>query len=362
MRVFILASSSFAARDLPQQLTAAGNEVWTFNRNPVASPGTRDLAGSYSRLAEIAGEKLQACDVLINYAIVKNGTIEQNLELADVVLACARRLSVRRFIHISSISVLPSVTGTVDERTSAVAAKWKGIYSRVKSAVEQHIVGLWKDSELIVVRPGFILGSGMIDSMVGIGRRLPTGQVLGLGNRRSLIPIVSRATVNKALVLMASGPLTNAPVAVVRMLVASNVPSREEYLRFQCTALGRGWNAIHIPVWLWRIGLACASVPASLWKRRMCRLVKLFEHNLNVRNYDCSQTQSELRLDFSFDWQSSLQESMRIRPSPTWPSGRLSTTPPVAKALTYFGMGRIVRQRHLPAARPKSLRREDQLD
>jgi hypothetical protein len=141
MKILILASSSFAATGLPESLTAAGHEVWTFNRSPLANAGPQDLSGRYEQLEDIAAQALPTCDVLINYAIVKNGTIEQNIAMADLVMSAARRLGVKRFIHISSISVLPSITGVVNEDAAAVEAAanlaalwWDG--GRVDKAAE----------------------------------------------------------------------------------------------------------------------------------------------------------------------------------------------------------------------------------
>jgi nucleoside-diphosphate-sugar epimerase/predicted dehydrogenase len=347
MKILILASSSFAATGLAEGLTEAGHEVWTFNRSPLAKAGARDLSGSYDQLAALATQAMANCDVLINYAIVKNGSIEENIAMADSVMAAARQLSVRRFIHISSISVLPSVSGTVNEDAVAVEARWKGIYSRVKAAVETHIVEQWSHAELNIVRPGFILAQGLVDSMVGTGMKLPTGHVLGLGNRGTVIMLVHRDAVNAALTRMSNAPLSGGFSRKTYMLVAPNAPTRGEYLDFHCKEMGRGWSTLHVPVWLWRVGLALGSPLLSLLKRKTFRLVKLFEHNLNVRHYDCSRTTAELELDMSFDWQQSLRDLVHVQVSPVWP-GQQQVDWPQARKLGYVGMGRIVGQKHLP--------------
>jgi len=352
MKILILASSSFAATGLPESLTAAGHEVWTFNRSPLANAGPQDLSGRYEQLEDIAAQALPTCDVLINYAIVKNGTIEQNIAMADLVMSAARRLGVKRFIHVSSISVLPSITGVVNEDAAAVEARWKGIYSRVKAAVETHIVQQWTHAELDVVRPGFIVAQGLVDSMVGTGMKLPTGQVLGLGNRKTVIMLVHRDTVNTALTRMAGAPLPEGFQRKTFMLVAPNAPDREEYLDFHCREMGRGWSTLHFPSWLWRVGLACGSPLLSLLKRRLFRLVKLFEHNLNVRTYDCAQTAAELGLDMAFDWRQTLRDLVHAQLSPVWPGqDQPMTEQSKAATLGYIGMGRIVMQKHLPGLR-----------
>lgn len=347
MKILLLASSSFAATGLSESLRAAGHDVWTFNRSKPSSAGPQDLSGSYAYLADIAAGAMETAEVLINYAIVKNGSIEENIEMADLVMNAARRLGVKRFIHISSISVLPSITGTLNEDALAVEAQWKGIYSRVKAAVETHILQRWKDNELYVVRPGFILDQGLVDSMVGTGKSLPTGHVLGLGHRKTVIMLIHRRTVNEALTKMSSAPLAGKELLKTYMLVAPNAPTRDEFLDFHCREMGRGWSTIHLPVWFWRVALACASPLLSLLKGRKFRLVKLFEHNLNVRHYDCSRTQQELGLEMSFDWRQSLRDLVHVKPSVEWPAGVASMWPK-ATQLGYVGIGRIVYQKHLP--------------
>jgi nucleoside-diphosphate-sugar epimerase len=330
---------------LRERLEQAGHEVWTFNRGRAANAGPRDLHGGYDRLAELV-RPLGACDALINYAIVKHGSAEDNLRLADQVIAAARALEVRRLIHISSISVLPAVCGTVDEQTAVVTHRWKGVYSKVKVAVEQHFEATVRERMLLVVRPGFILGAGLADSLSGIGRRLPSGHMLGLGNRRSIIPLVSRAHCNDALCRMVDAPLTGQHHRF--MLVAPDAPDRAAYVGFHCQALGRGWRALHFPAWLWRLGLMLGSVPLSALKRRHERLVKLFEHNLNVRQYDCAQTSRALGVDFRFDWQAALREVTGVGPAVTWPTSPDAPVPARAGQVHYFGLGRIVLQKHLP--------------
>src|SRR5690349_9275501 len=134
MKVLILGSSSFAAHGLTELLRKTGHEVWTFNRSSPKRATARDLCGSYDQLAQVTAP-IGPCDALINYAIVKHGTETENLRLTDQIIAAARSLGVARFIHISSISVLPALHGAVDEETPSVAHRWKGVYSRIKVAV-----------------------------------------------------------------------------------------------------------------------------------------------------------------------------------------------------------------------------------
>ncbi|MEN9573292.1 MAG: hypothetical protein RL514_1147 [Verrucomicrobiota bacterium] len=346
MKILVLGTSSFAAHGLAARLTRAGHEVWTFNRSRLATAGPRDLHGSYERAVELSAA-VGRCDALINYAIAKFGGIEENLALADQVIAVARAREVSRVIHVSSISVLPAVSGPVDETTPAVAHRWKGEYSKVKVAVERRFEEVVRDRLLLVVRPGFIIGPGLADSLPGIARLLPTGHLMGLGNRHSIIPLVAREHVHEAVCRLVQ--LAEARAGERFMLVSPDAPTRAEYLAVHCRELGRGQRPLHFPAWLWRVGLAGGSVALTLLKRRPARLVKLFEHNLNVRTYDCTQTKRRLGLDFRFDWPAALREVAESGASARWPvpvpGGVL---PARAQTLHYVGLGRIVQQKHLP--------------
>ena len=198
MKVIIFGSSSFAARGLVERLTRDGHEVWTFDRSPPEGGNQRALAGSYEQAAKTVAP-IGQCDAVVNFAIAKFGSIEENRALIEQVVEAATAANAKRFIHISSISVLPSDQQVVNESAVAVNHPWKGSYSRVKADTEHVLSKHWTSSPLLMVRPGFILADGLVDSIVGIGMPLPTGQILGLGNARTVIPLVTREAVHEAI-------------------------------------------------------------------------------------------------------------------------------------------------------------------
>jgi nucleoside-diphosphate-sugar epimerase/predicted dehydrogenase len=350
VRILILGSTSFAAQGLPELLERNGHKVWTFNRTAVSDGAvSKALFGDYSRIAEIIAP-MGDCDALINFAIVKFGSVEDNRVLLANIVKAADALRVRRFIHISSISVLPSNRGVVDESSPAVDQRWKGAYSRVKADAEQFLTQEWRSSPLLIVRPGFILGEGVVDPIVGIAMRLPMGFLLGLGNQRTVIPLVSRETVHDALAQLVKVPLEELKLRTF-MLVSPTAPTRREYLDFHCRQFGRGTQIIHFPAWLWRWGLIAASFPLSIFNRRRFRLAKLFEHNLSVRHYNCDATSMVLHLDLNFDWREYMRKVQRILPGLRWPesTSREKVRLPRAERLLYVGLGRIAQQKHLPA-------------
>ena len=107
---------------------------------------------------------------------------------SEHVIDAATAVNAQRFIHISSISVLPADQPSVDEMAAAVNHPWKGSYSRVKADAEHVLLQRWSSSPLLMVRSGFILATGLVDSIVGIGMPLPYRTDPRLGRRADRHP------------------------------------------------------------------------------------------------------------------------------------------------------------------------------
>jgi nucleoside-diphosphate-sugar epimerase len=350
MKVLIFGSSSFAAHGLNERLERDGHEVWTFDRSPPKISSQRALAGRYENAAKTVA-RIGQCDAVVNFAIAKFGSIEENRVLLDHVIDAAMAANAQRFIQISSVSVLPSDRSQVNEASPAVDHPWKGSYSRVKADAESTLSRRWTTSPLLMLRPGFILDDGLVDSIVGIGMPLPTGQILGLGNKRTVIPLVRRDAVHDAIARLIALPL-NGAASRNFMLVSPDAPTRQEYLDFHCMELGRGTRTVSVPPFIWKWGLAAASIPLSLLKRKQFRLAKLFQHNIVVRQYDGRETSKALGLDLRFDWRARLCEIYGL--GPKLEELKMESTISKlsqAQSVVYFGFGRIVNQKHLGALR-----------
>ena len=347
MKILTLGSSSFAAQGLSEHLATAGHEVWTFDRNPLRIRNARSMSGPYAQASQTVAQ-IGQCDAVINFAIAKFGAIEENRVLLDQVIDAATAVNAQRFIHISSVSVLPSDQARVDETSQAVNHPWKGSYSRVKADAENILSARWTSSPLLMLRPGFILAEGLVDAIVGIGIPLPTGQILGLGNRRTIVPLVSREAVHDAIAQLVKWPLNDLRQRNF-MLVAPDAPTRQEYLDYHCSEMGRGSRTVHLPAQVWKWGLAGASIPLSLLKLRRFRLAKLFQHNIKIRQYDCVATRETLKMDLQFDWRERLRDMYRIEARPLVEKKDVTVLLPKAEKVVYFGLGRIVKQKHLGA-------------
>jgi len=355
MNVLIVGSTSFASQGLIETLEVAGHTVWTFNRrhDPLAS--ARSIAGDWRNMESLCRVGLKF-DCVINFMILKDLSVNENLEFCAILSRLVQSFGVRRLVHISSISVLPAISGTVSEITPADQdMRDKGAYSQIKIATELWLSEHIDHCELVIIRPGFILGKGLADPIVGIGVRVPTKHLLGLGNSRSIVPIIARSILHKAIERALSIPLNSKQT--VLMLVDPESPSRVEYLQYCCREFGLGSKPIHLPNFVWLPALTLGSRLLQLVGRPYVNLVKRIRHNLWVRTYDCTFSERFLSISFRDDWKHSLREAMgREIPNfvlPEWDmqtsvSSGKGTLQPTSSVL-YVGVGRIVRERHFPA-------------
>jgi nucleoside-diphosphate-sugar epimerase len=355
LKVLVLGSGSFAAQGLVDLLESTGLEVWTFNRGTSAQSTGRRLFGPVQELNNLKS-LVGTCNVLINYILLKDADVAPNLAFCERLRDLAESLAVCRLIHISSISVIPSRSAVVDE--SALPdprPRDKGRYSSIKIETESWLRANITSCQLVIIRPGFVIGPGLSDPCVGIGKLLPTKQMLALGAANGVVPVIERSQLNRALERAVRLDL---PVGVCTlMLVASHSPTRREYLTFCSRAFGFGFGVIALPRSVWVAMLFGGSIILSIVQRKRQNLVRRLAHILRVRKYDCSASERALGFKFKSDWRRALLNSIDSQqinytlPGRTWPGVNGESGPSLAsnERLLYIGLGRIARDRHLPA-------------
>jgi nucleoside-diphosphate-sugar epimerase len=354
VKILVLGSSSFAAQGLVDLLQLFGHEVWSFNRRQEMRLGDRGLTGNISSLAGLAAG-LQGCDAVVNYLLMKDSSLEANLQLLQRLNELLIAIGCRRFIHVSSVSVLPAVTGRVSEEHEPPRNfRQKGAYARLKIATERWVTDHVTHCQLVLVRPGFVVAPGLSDPLVGIGKLLPNQRILGLGHRNSIIPVISRQILNEGVARLCQVRLQRQRTTV--MFTAPDSPTRAEFIEYCCAQFGLGRQATFLHPWIWTLSLAAASVPLSLIKREWNNLPAKFRHNLKPRSYDSQATQKLLNLDFWADWKRLVGGAVEFqRPNFRLPDPACfrSGDDPLHSdpVLCYLGMGRIAQERHLAGLR-----------
>lgn len=350
MKVLVAGHRSFAAKGLVSRLESSGHDVTCFSRGPTAREG--DVATGPVLNLTVHPDLRESFDVVINFIVLKGESVNHNQEYARALLRFCREREVDRLIQISSISVYPRAGNRIDESTRMVRDPDKvGIYAGWKVAADRELLEGRQDAvEVVLVRPGFILGPGLMNPVVGNALRLPSDRLLCLGNPHTEIPVISRDLVHDAL----ERAIETVPVAgeerAILLLASPESPSRIEYLQACCEEIGLGTGVRRLPVLLWLVAGLAAEVAARLLGWGKLKPLRKIRDLCSRQSYDTSSTENRLGLDFSFDWRAELRRSLDGQESnvrvPSIPQD-LENAP--QGQVDFLGVGRIVGQRHLPA-------------
>jgi nucleoside-diphosphate-sugar epimerase len=349
--VLVIGYQAFAARGLGEELASKGFVVDGFARRMgTAELGYRStIHGSVSSLLATPGFD-DHYDIVINFLLIKDGGIDPNTGYLDALLEFCRRKTVNHLIHISSVSVYPGDVTHVNESTAIESnPNEKGKYGALKVATDQFL----KDNlhglcRLTLLRPGFILGKGLSDPIVGMAFRTPYNRLLVLGSRTNTVPITTRKIVHRALVQLALDDNRQSNKIDAYILVSSNSPTREKFLHFLCQNAGMGKAVIGFPSWLWKVSGYAAGVAEKLLGTGFNAKKTLINAARN-QSFDSSRSASNLGISLDVDWQEELLESLEGQ-AKNFATRDFHRIPrPDLSSVGFIGWGRIVKQKHLPA-------------
>jgi len=354
MNVLIFGSSSFAGKCLEARLAGAGHEVYHFNRGPAAREGRR-ITGSIEGL-EDNPHWPERVDVIINYTLLKDQTIEENVEFCARLLALARRVGCGRLIHISSVSTYKFSRRVIDEvgEVEPDAAN-KGAYAALKVATENYLRTNAGDVPIVFVRPGFILGEGLVSATVGTAVKIPGGKLMILGNASDTMPLTTRAILDDCLLALVERE--HVQPGENFLIVDSHSPTKREYVEYCAHRLGQGKDVWTLPVPLW---LGIAGLAQGLLNVAGMSKTKVWQKFYSVSRayrYDSARTAARLGVSLDSHWRAALDESFGqqarnyVLPRQPLPA-RLDS---IDKVL-FFGFGRIVQQKHLRALKEGGFR------
>jgi nucleoside-diphosphate-sugar epimerase len=154
MKIFVTGSSGFIGRALLQELRSYHLDVCPLQRGERWSQDVN---------AELA-RQMRGCEAVVHLAIAGGNSsaelIENNLSLTSSLLAAAIRCHVRRFVHVSSISVYgePPPNGHIDEQSPRLASLQA--YAAMKQACERLALSASDQLEVVVIQPAIVYGPG----------------------------------------------------------------------------------------------------------------------------------------------------------------------------------------------------------
>ena len=233
-------------------------------------------------------ELLGSYDTVINFIILKNKSVEENLAYAESLLEFCKAKGVKHLIQISSISVYPNGADIVTEE-SAIEENYrnKGGYASVKVAVDHYLMdNPVEGMKISFVRPGFIYTKNHEISKAGI-LVSTLGLNILLGGKKTTLPLVSREKVHEALVKIVQAEEKKAVYLLLN-------PDKEDGTKYNFAC--RQWNINPITLPSWSILTAAKLLKAiGIFKENhYLKVVGLFKCTW----FDSRETEKALNMSF----------------------------------------------------------------
>lgn len=213
----VTGAAGFVGRHVVEALLTRGDAVRAMVRNPVQGAALRELGAEIFvadiRDPEAVDRAVRGVDVVYHCAAAVGARYtsrdfeEVNLEGARHVVTAARKAGSRRVVLLSSLHVL----GIGDLANATEELPCRRTYdpaSNVKIDMERMALETVSDprTEVVVLRPGVIYGSGDPHNVPKLIAALQNGKFRFLGSRSHLVPIVHVADVAEAMLRAAQAP------------------------------------------------------------------------------------------------------------------------------------------------------------
>ena len=196
--VFVTGGSGFLGRNLLPHLRERGHAVKALARSDAAARAVSDSGAEPVRGdlddPSLLVDALRGCDAVIHAAAKVEDWgrwedfVRLNVDGTKSLLEAARAAGVRRFVHVSTESVLldGNPLRGVDE-SHPRPAKTMGMYGRSKALAEEAVIAAnGPGLETVVVRPRFIWGKGDTSLLPEIVLAAKSGQLLWIGGAKEL--------------------------------------------------------------------------------------------------------------------------------------------------------------------------------
>lgn len=222
-------------------------------------------------------------DIVINFILLKDCSIDENIEYVNALLNFCKQKKVKQLIHISSIMAYNEELPYIDESTHAELDIHKQGYAALKNTIDKHIEES-KTGKLTVsfVRPGFVATE---QNRTPYLIKLPFNIAVIKGSRQSILPIVMRNDIHQALINM----IKLGSMEKVYLFLPSTNETKYQYAKHYYKGI-----IIGLPESLIRV---MASMAKS------CRILNQFQYNrikgmFKKTHYNSSKTESELHIKF----------------------------------------------------------------
>lgn len=196
-KVLICGHRSFVATGLVEEFEELGITYDCFSRGDERREGNV-VTGDVLKMTD--NKLLDEYDTVINYIILKEQSVEDNIAYIKSLLEFCQKKKVKNLLQISSISVYPNEALIVTE-SSAIEKDYhnKGGYASIKVAVDHYLMNNPIDEMSVsFIRPGYIYTKNREISKAGI-LVSKFGMNVLLGDKETALPLICRETLHKAI-------------------------------------------------------------------------------------------------------------------------------------------------------------------
>lgn len=283
-KILICGHRSFVASGLAEKIQQAGFEVESFSRGKEEKEGSNITGDVFA----MDGNPYLAkrYDAVINFIIIKDQSVEENLRFAEALHRFCQKNEVGRLYQISSISTYSNRAAYIDE-TSDIEKDYtlKGGYASVKIAVDHFLMEQERSYELSFIRPGFIVSGEKQVSLAGIVKSMgPIG--LLLGNEKTALPLIEKDVLHEAIIRI----LQSEKKLPVYLLFENMRGTKADFAKRYY-----GKKTIGLPKGLTMFAAKMVKMLGVFKARHMEQIVGLFKETF----FDASETEYTLQMSFS---------------------------------------------------------------
>ncbi len=202
--ILILGFRSFVANGFNKLLENENYEVDCFTRAE-KSGDNNFIFGDVNEITTNPKFKSEY-DVVVNFIILKDKGVDENIEFINNVVEFCRLKNVKRLIHFSSVMVYANNEPDIDETTEVEENTKMTGYGKIKIEVDKYLISLKNlPFKLSLIRPGYVLADNRPCPFV---KQLPFGVTIIKGDKKSKQPIVRREDIHLALIKIIRSEVT----------------------------------------------------------------------------------------------------------------------------------------------------------
>jgi nucleoside-diphosphate-sugar epimerase len=283
--ILICGERSFVATGFTDKCMENSLSYDCFSRGQEQREGDR-VSGDVLRLSN--NQELFEYETVINFIILKERSIEENIQYVENLLEFCQAKNVKHLIQISSISVYPNDTEYINEE-SAIEQDChnKGGYASIKVAVDHYLMTHpIRGMTISFVRPGFIYTKNQKISKAGI-LASKFGMNVLLGDKKTTLPLINRERLHDALI----------------RIVQTDKKEQVYLCLNKDREVGTKYNFVKQQ---WNVNPICLPAPLFLFTAKLLKKIKVLKPHYYLKViglfkrtwFDSAKTEQLLGIDF----------------------------------------------------------------